>query len=83
MITAKEAQKRMNDTRKSQESKHEALLKKIEACIIERADEGYDFVRICPDNVNKNKLCDVLASYGFDVSGRLYGDEIKISWEIN
>ena len=81
MITAKEAQKRMNDTRKRWESKHEALLKRIEAIIIERVDEGYDYALFCSDNVNKNKLCDVLTAYGFDVSGMSSGDVIKISWE--
>lgn len=82
MITAKEAKKRTAISIKEWEKRHEAVLQCIEEGIINRADEGYDYyVYLCSDDVNFNKLGEVLISKGFSVYKTASNDGLQISWE--
>lgn len=82
MITANEAKKRTAISIKEWEKRHEAVLQRIEEDIINRADEGYDYYAyIYSDDINLNKLGEVLISKGFSVYKTASNDGLKISWE--
>ena len=81
MITAKEAKKRTATSIKEWEKRHEAVLQRIKEDIINRADEGYDYyVYLCSDDVNLNKLGEVLESKGFSVYKTAPNDGLHIFW---
>ena len=82
MITAKEAKKRTDNSIKEWENRYRTTLERIEAGIMDRADEGYHYyVYLCSDDVNLNKLCDVLIYKGFSVYKTASNDGLQISWE--
>lgn len=82
MITAKEAKKRTAISIKEWEKRHRTTLERIEASIMGRAEEGYDsYTYFCSDNVNLNKLGEVLISNGFSVYKIASNDGLRISWE--
>ena len=81
MITAKEAKKRMANSINEWEKRYEAVLQRIEEDIINRADAGYNYYTyLCSDNVNLNKLGEVLASNGFRVYKMASSDGLHIFW---
>lgn len=82
MITAKEAKKRTTISIKEWEKRYRTTLERIEADIIYRADEGYHYyIYLCSDNVNLNKLIEILESNGFSVYKIASNDGLRISWE--
>lgn len=81
MITAKEAKKRMANSIKEWENRYRTTLERIEAGIMDRADEGYNYYTyLCSDNVNLNKLGEVLESNGFSVYKMASSDGLHIFW---
>ena len=81
MITAKEAKKRTANSINEWENRYRTTLERIEADIMDRADEGYHYYTyFCSDNVNLNKLGEVLASKGFSVYKTALNDGLHIFW---
>lgn len=79
MITAKEAKKRTAISIKEWENRYRTTLERIEAGIMDRADDGYNYYTyLCSDNVNLNKLGEVLVSNGFSVYKTASNDGLHI-----
>ena len=81
MITAKEAKKRTANSIKEWENRYRTTLERIEADIMDRADDGYHYYTyLCSDSVTLNKLGEVLASNGFGVYKTASSDGLHIFW---